>query len=134
MLRAIGAAAVAALAGAVVWAGLSVGAGHGASPLALAIAVMVGISVRVRGNGHTIPFRLVGVFGTLFGSLLGATLAAAALSAWQDGAGFTGILANLSGLTVAVSSIDRQYELYDLAALLLAFYVAFKLSASKPST
>jgi hypothetical protein len=134
MLRAIGAAAAAALAGAIVWAGLSVGAGHGASPLALAIAVMVGISVRVRGNGHTVPFRLVGVLGTLLGSLLGATLAAAALSAWQDGAGFTGILANLSGITATIDSIDRQYELYDLAALLLAIYVAFKLSASKPPT
>jgi hypothetical protein len=134
LLRAVGAACVAALAGAIVWAALSVGAGHGASPLALAIALMVGISVRLRGNGSTMPFRFTGVLATLLGSLIGATLAAAALSAWQDATGFAGILDNLSSVTSVLAAFSRQYRPYDLIALLLALYLAFRLSASKPSS
>jgi len=131
LVRAVGAALVAALAGAIIWAGLSVGAGHGASPLALAIALMVGISVRLRGNGHSMPFRLVGVFGTLLGSILGAVLAGAALSAWQDDLGIGGIIANLSSLSALLAAFDRQYGLLDVVSVLLALYIVFKLSASK---
>jgi hypothetical protein len=131
LFRAVGAALAAALAGAIIWAGLSLGAGHGASPLALAIALMVGISVRLRGNGHSMPFRLVGIFGTLLGSILGAVLAGAALSASQDNLGFGGIIANLSSLSALLTAFDRQYGLLDVVSVLLALYVAFKLSASR---
>lgn len=132
LLRGIGAALIAAFAGAVVWAGLSAGAGHGASLLALVIGLMVGISVRLRGGGHTMPFRIVGVLGTLLGSLLGGILASAALSAWQDNLGVGGILDNLSSVGSALAVLDRQYAPIDLAAVALALYIAFKLSASKP--
>ncbi len=133
LFRGIRAALIAAFAGAVIWAGLSVGAGHGASPLALVIGLMVGISVRLRGGGHTMPFRIVGVVGTLLGSLLGAILASAALSAWQDDLGVGGIIGNLSSVGSALAVLDRQYAPVHLVAVALALYIAFKLSASKPS-
>ncbi len=133
LVRAIGAAVGTAVVGAIIWAGLSIGAGHGASPLAIVIGLMVGMSVRLQGNGHTMPFRVIGVVGTLLGSLLGATLAGAALSAWQDDLGFGGILANLSSPDALVAGLTRQYGWIDLAAVALALYIAFKLSASKPS-
>jgi hypothetical protein len=138
LLRGAGAAVIAALVGAVVWTGLSLAAGRGASPLALAVALMVGVSVRLRGNGHTLPFRLVGVCGTLLGSLVGAVLAAAALSAWQEGrpiAGFAAsFVASFSGPGRLWGAMDQQYQALDLASLALALYIAFKLSASKPSS
>ncbi len=133
LIRAIGAALGAAVAGAIIWAGLSIGAGHGASPLALVIGLMVGMSVRLQGDGHTTNFRVVGVAGTLVGSLLGATLAGAALSAWQDDLGFGGIIANLTSISALGAGLIRQYSWIDLVSLALALYVAFKLSASKPA-
>lgn len=133
LIRAVGAAIGAAVVGAILWAGLSIGAGHGASPLALVIGLMVGMSVRLRGNGHTTPFRVVGVACTLLGSLLGATLAGAALSAWLDGLGFSGIIANLSSIGAVGAGLGRQYGLLDIVSLALALYIAYKLSASKPS-
>ena len=133
LMRAVGAALGAAVAGAIIWAGLSIGAGHGASPLALVIGLMVGMSVRLQGNGHTTPFRVVGVAGTLFGSLLGATLAGAALSAWQDDLGFGGIISNVSSIGALGAGLARQYGLIDLVSVALALYVAYRLSASKPT-
>jgi len=133
LVRAVGAAAGAALAGAIIWAGLSIGAGHGASPLALVIGLMVGMSVRLQGNGHTTSFRVVGVTATLLGSLMGTTLAGAALSAWQDDLGFGGIISNLSSIGALGAGLGRQYGWLDMFSLALALYVAYKLSASKPS-
>ncbi|KPK55570.1 MAG: hypothetical protein AMS21_13530 [Gemmatimonas sp. SG8_38_2] len=133
LIRAIGAAAGAAVAGAIIWAGLSIGAGHGASPLALVIGLMVGMSVRIQGDGQTTQFRVVGVVGTLIGSLLGATLAGAALSAWQDDLGFSGILANLSSVSALGAGLARQYSLLDIVSLALALYIAYRISASGPS-
>jgi hypothetical protein len=133
LIRAVGAAAGAAVAGAIIWAGLSIGAGHGASPLALVIGLMVGMSVRLQGDGHTTQFRIVGVVGTLFGCILGATLAGAALSAWQDNLGFGGIIANLTSISAWGEGLTRQYGLLDTVSLALALYIAYRISASAPS-
>jgi uncharacterized membrane protein YccC len=94
---------------------------------------MVGMSVRLQGNGHTIQFRVVGVVGTLLGCILGAALAGAALSAWQDGLGFTGIITNLSSLSSIGAGLNRQYGLLDTISLALALYIAYRISASKPT-
>ncbi len=134
LLRAALAAGSAALAGGLVWALLSVGAGHGASPLAVAVGLMVGISVRLKGEGHTLPFRLIGVFGTLFGSAIGALMAATALTGVQDDLGIGGTLSVLGDPGAILTAFDRFYGLLDLISLVLAVYIAFRLSASKPSS
>ncbi|KPK82485.1 MAG: hypothetical protein AMS25_02130 [Gemmatimonas sp. SM23_52] len=143
LARAIGAGIAAAIGGAVIWGLLALLAGQGASPLALAVAVMVGISVRLQGVGHTIAFRLVGVFFTLLGSLLGAVLAAAALTATAAGVaelippdhpvGLTGLLSVLSSPDTALVAVRTYYRPLDLAALGLALYIGFRISATKPS-
>ncbi len=134
LLRAALAAGSAALAGAVVWAVLSVGAGHGASPLAVAVGLMVGISVRLKGEGHTLAFRLVGVFGTLFGSAIGGLMAATALTAFQSDLGIAGALSVLGDPAAILSALDKFYGPLDLVSVVLAAYIAFRLSASKPSS
>jgi len=143
LARAIGAGIAAAIGGAIIWGLLAVLAGQGASPLALAVAVMVGISVRLQGVGHTLTFRLVGIFFTLLGSLLGALLAAAALTATAAGVadlippdhpvGLTGLLSILSSPDSALAAVRTYYRPLDLAALALALYLGFRISASKPS-
>ena len=144
LARAIGGGIAAAIGGAITWGLLAVLAGQGASPLALAVAVMVGISVRLQGAGHTLAFRLVGVFFTLLGSLLGAVLAAAALTATAAGVaepiapdhpvGLTGLLSVLSSPDAALAAVRAYYGSLDLAALAIALYLGFRISASKPSS
>jgi hypothetical protein len=133
LLRGIGGAFMATIAGALIWALLSVPAGHGAHPLAIAIGLMVGISVRLRGNGHTIPFRIVGTFFTLVGCALGATLAAAALHAMQGGLGVSGLLGVLSDPGSLPNLVLERFGPLSLVSVGLAVYLAFRLSASKPS-
>lgn len=132
LLRAIAAAFVAAIAGAVVWGLLSVPAGQGAHPLAVAVGIMVGFSVRIRGNGQTMPYRIVGMFFTLIGSAVGAVLAAAALTAMEGGLGIEGITTILSDVNALPSVVQGHFGPVSLVSVALALYLAFRLSASKP--
>ena len=131
--RAIGAALGAAIVGAAAWAALAIAAAQGASPLALAVALMVGMSVRLRGGGHTNSFRLVGCLGTLLGSALGALLATAALTGWGDGQGLAGIVNVLISPVSLWAAIDTHFDPIDLVSLLVALYIAFKISAATPA-
>jgi hypothetical protein len=133
LLRAIGAAILGAIAGAVVWVLLAIPAATGASPLALAVAVMVGFNVRLRGAGHTMPFRIVGILGTLFGSALGSVGASVALSAMDAGTGIPGVMEMLSSKEAVLTAWSSRYAWLDLFSLVLAGYLAFRISASKPS-
>jgi hypothetical protein len=133
LLRGIGAAILGAFAGAIVWILLAIPAATGASPLALAVAVMVGFNVRLRGAGHTMPFRVVGILGTLFGSALGSVGAAVALSAMEAGTQIPGVLEILSSKDAVLAAFINRYGALDLFSLLLAGYLAFRISASKPS-
>jgi hypothetical protein len=134
LLRAIGAAFAAAFAGAIIWVLLAIPAKVGASPLALAIAVMVGFSVRVRGGGHTTPFRVVGLLGTVFGSALASVGAAVALTAVETQTGFTGLVEIVRSQTAVLDAYTGHFALIDLISLGLAGYVAFRISASKASS
>lgn len=143
LTRAIGAGIAAAIGGAVIWSLLAVPAAQGASPLALAVALMVSISVRLQGDGHSLAFRLVGVLFTLIGCLLGALLAAAALTATAAGVvepiapdhpvGLTGLLSILTSPDTALAAVRAYYGPLDLAALAIALYLGFRISATKPS-
>ncbi len=95
---------------------------------------MVGISVRLKGEGHTMPFRLIGITGTLIGSAIGVVMASAALTTVQDDLGIGGIFSVLGSLGAILTAIDRYYTLLDLISVVLAVYIAFRLAASKPSS
>jgi hypothetical protein len=131
--RAVEAAIGAAVAGALIWAALAIPAGQGASPLAVAVALMVGMSVRLRGAGHTGSFRLVGCLGTIFGSLLGTLLATAALTGWVEGRGPEGVISMLSNPSNLWAALDTYFDPIDLVSLAIALYIAFKISAAKPT-
>ncbi|NIN71095.1 MAG: hypothetical protein GTO46_03980 [Gemmatimonadetes bacterium] len=133
LLRAVGAAFLGAIAGAIVWILLAIPAATGASPLALAVAVMVGFNVRLRGAGHTMPFRVVGILGTLFGSAIGSVGAAVALSAMEAGTRIAGVLEILSDSNAVLAAFTNRYGALDLFSLFLAGYLAFRISASKRS-
>lgn len=129
--RAIGAAATAAIASAIVWGALAFAANQFASPLTLVVALMVGISIRVRGAGHTAPFRVTGIVATLIGSFAGSVLAAAAVSARADVAGIFGAFRNLAAFASTPAALLQFYSWPDLAWLALAIYASFRISASR---
>lgn len=131
--RAVGAAVGAALVGAVAWAALSAAAGQGASPLAVAVALMVGMSVRLRGGGHTDAFRLVGCLGTTLGSALGALLATAALTGRSEGQGLQGVVNLFINPASLWAAVDTHFDPIDLVSLVIALYIAFKISATRPA-
>jgi hypothetical protein len=91
------------------------------------------MSVRLRGAGHTNSFRLVGCLGTIFGSALGALLATAALTGWSQGGGLEGIINLFIDPTSLWAAIDATFNPIDLVSLVIALYVAYKISASKPT-
>jgi hypothetical protein len=131
--RAVSAAIGAAVAGALIWAALAIPAGQGASPLAVAVALMVGMSVRLRGAGQTGSFRLVGCLGTIFGSLLGTLLATAALTGWVEGQGPGGVISIFSSPGSLWAALDTYFDPIDLVSLAIALYIAFKISAARPT-
>jgi hypothetical protein len=134
ILRAVGAAIVSALTGAIIWGLLAIPAATGAGPVALAVAIMVGFNVRIRGGGHTIPFRIIGVLGTLFGSALGAVLAAVAVTAMQTGSRLAGAIETIQSVDSVIAAITTQFGLIDIVWLLIAAYLAFRFSATSRSS
>ncbi len=142
--RAALAALWAAVAGAVIWGLLAIPAANGASLLAIAVAIMVGFNVRLRGNGNTLAFRLIGAIGTLLGSAMGGVLAAATLTAAGVGlpyepepgqsVGVNAALHVLSNPDATIAAITRYFGLLDIVAIVVAVYVAFRLSVAKPSS
>ncbi|NIR42809.1 MAG: hypothetical protein GWN99_02945 [Gemmatimonadetes bacterium] len=132
LLRGIGAGLSAAVAGGIVWSLLAIAAERSAHPLAAAVGVMVGISVRLRGNGHTLPYRIVGLIFTLIGSALGAVLTAASLTGILSREGITQVVAVLSDPNAILAALEEHFGWVSLLSLALALYIAFRLSASKP--
>ena len=136
LLRAVGSASIAAIVGAAVWGGLAVPADQGAHPLAVAIGLMVGFGVRLRGNGHTMPFRVVAVLFTLFGSALGAVLAAGALTAFDPALGLGGIgglPTVFSDPNMIVTALRERFGALSFISLAIALYLAYRLSTTAPS-
>jgi hypothetical protein len=137
VFRAIGAGFVAAVAGGLLWALLAIPAGQGASALALAVGLMVGFSVRLKGNGHSMIYRIIGVFYALLGSVIGGILASATLTVMNSpdrDLGFViGILSDSNAAMAAFMAtyvnVDKWYA--HLLSLALGLYIAFRISASK---
>ncbi len=132
LLPAIVGAASAVVLGAILWSVLAVFAGHGASPLAIVVALMVGMNVRLRGGGHTTPFRVVGVVGTLVAILVGGTLASTTVLTLAAGEGLGRVFSQLSNPVAMLANLGRAYKPIDLIAVAIGLYIAFRLSASKP--
>ena len=103
------AGASAALAGAAIWAVITLITGYQIGFMAVGVGFLVGYSVRVTGKGVTGVFGVVGAVFALVGCLLGNLLAVTALAAQVDGIPFLDALSLLTpeiiyDLMVAYSS------------------------------
>ena len=69
--------------------------------------------------------------GTIFGSALGALLATAALT-WSGGQGPDGVVKLFVDPASLWAAINATFGTLDLVSLVIALYVAYKISASAP--
>jgi hypothetical protein len=70
---------------------------------------------------------------TLIGSALGAIFAASALTGISSAEGVSQVVATLSNPNAILASITAHFGPLAFVSLALALYIAFRLSASKPS-
>ena len=88
-------------------------------------------SEMVTADRERMPFKIVAVLFTLFGSALGAVLAAAALAAFGPALGLGGIAglqAVFSDPNLLITSLRERFGALSLISLALARYVAFRIS------
>ena len=102
------AGSAAAVAAALVWAGIGLATGYEVRFMAIAVGFLVGFSVRLAGKGISATFGAVGVATTLLGCGLGNLLTV------------TVIISGEQGLTVVRVLSELDYEL--ALELLMAFY------------
>lgn len=93
---ALAAGAAASLAGAAVWAGVTVVTGYQIGFMAIGIGFLVGFAVRSLGKGITNTFGVVGAFWSLLGCALGNLLAVTGVVAREQGVAFSSALSQLN--------------------------------------
>ena len=98
----------AALAAALIWAGIGLATGYEVRFMAIAVGFLVGYAVRLAGKGISAIFGVVGVAATIVGCGLGNLFTVAA------------IISGEQGLTVMRVLAELDYEL--ALELLMAFY------------
>ena len=89
------AAAVAALVGAALWAGITLGTGYRIGFMAIGIGLLVGFAVRVFGKGIDRAFGIVGAVFSLLGCAAGNLLAICGLLAAQQNLPLQDVLGHL---------------------------------------
>jgi hypothetical protein len=121
------AGAGASLAGAAVWAGVTVVSGYQIGFMAIGIGFLVGFAVRSLGKGVTNTFGVVGAFWSLFGCALGNLLAITAVVARQQGVAFGAALARLDAELIQQLMI-AFFSPMDLLFYLIALYYGYRLA------
>ena len=93
---ALAAGGAASLAGAAVWAGVTVVTGFQIGFMAIGVGFLVAFAVRSLGKGVTNTFGIVGAFWSLIGCALGNLLAVTALVAREQGVPFGSAVSQLN--------------------------------------
>lgn len=117
----------AALAGAVVWAVITVVTKMELGLIAIALGYIVGRAVREAGKGIDMQFGVAGAICALFGCVLGNVLSALAFYAQHNGLDYSALLAQLTpDLVARISSVF--FQPMDLIFYAIAIYEGFRFS------
>ena len=127
LLLGIVAGAVASLAGAGVWAGVTVATGYQMGFMAIGIGFLVGFGVRALGKGVTNIFGIVGAALSLLGCALGNLLAVSAMVAAEEGVPFMSLIAQLNPALVQELMV-AFFSPMDLLFYGIAVYYGYKLA------
>lgn len=124
---AIIAGAVAAVAGAAIWAAVTAITNWQIGIMAIGVGFLVGLAVRMAGRGVSLSFGVTGAVLSLAGCLLGNLLAACAIIADQQGLGFYEVLGQVDFQT-AVDIMVETFHPMDVLFYGLAVYYGYKYS------
>ncbi len=123
----IAAGAVAALAGAALWAVITVFTGYQIGFMAVGIGFLVGWAVRAAGKGVDKTFGIAGAVLALLGCLAGNLLAVVGLVAKQEGIPFFDLLSRLDP-ELAIELMKASFSPIDLLFYAIAVYEGYRLS------
>jgi hypothetical protein len=118
---------VAALAGAAVWAVVTVTTGFQIGWMAVGVGFLVGIAVRTLGKGMDTTFGIAGAILALLGCLLGNLFAVCGMIASQQEMGFFDVLSQLN-LQLVGELMVATFSPMDLLFYGIAIYDGYKLS------
>lgn len=120
---------VAAIAGAILWAVITVTTKFQIGFMAVGVGLLVAYAVRAFGKGHSETFGFIGGAFALFGCLLGNLLSACGfLAAARDVPVMTVVGNVLTSPDIAVSLLSATFNGMDLVFYAIAVYEGFKLA------
>lgn len=122
--------AVAAVAGAGLWALVTVVTGYQLGLMAIAVGVLVGLAIRHTGRGSSVAFSLVGAGFALAGCVLGNVLTIVGFVSQQGAQPFFSVLSRLE-VSVVPSMLVETFNPMDLLFYAIAVYEGYKLSINR---
>ena len=124
---ALGAGLVSSLAGAGLWAGITVATGYQIGFMAIGVGFLVGFAVRAAGKGVSSVFGVVGAVFALVGCALGNLLAVAAIVGQNEGVPFLDVLTQLDFALIQELMV-ATFSPMDLLFYGFAIYEGYRLS------
>ncbi len=117
----------AAIAGAAVWAGVTVVTGYQIGFMAIGIGFLVGFAIRALGKGVTNPFGVVGAVLSLLGCALGNLMAVTAMVAAEQEVPFLSVLSQLDPAIIQELMV-AFFSPMDVVFYGIALYYGYKLA------
>jgi len=118
---------VAGVAGAAVWAGVTVVTEYQIGWLAVGLGFLVGIAMRTMGKGIDQVFGAVGATLALFSCVLGNVFTIAWYISAQTGSSLLGVLTELD-MELTIDLITETFQVMDILFYGLALYFGYKYS------
>ena len=116
---------IAALAGAAVWAGVTIATEYQIGWMAVGIGFLVGIAVRAGGKGIDQVFGIVGAVLSLVGCVLGNLFTVAWFVSQEFGVPINEVLSGLD-LETAIELMSATFQVMDLLFYGLAVYFGYR--------
>ena len=118
---------IAALAGAAVWAVVTVSTGYQIGYMAVGVGFLVGLAIKATGKGIDKIFGIMGAVLSLFGCLLGNFLSTVGFFANAEGVGYFETLANINYSFLPEIMVDT-FSPMDLLFYGIAIYQGYHFS------
>jgi hypothetical protein len=119
----------AAIAGAVIWAVITVSTKYQIGFMAIGVGFLVGWTVRAAGKGSAMSYSVIGGALALFGCLLGNLLSACGFLATEQNMPLMAIVGRaLANPGLAVELLQETFNPMDLLFYAIAVYEGFKLA------
>ena len=116
---------IAALAGAAVWAGVTVATNYQIGWMAVGVGFLVGIAVRAGGKGIDMTYGIVGAVMSLIGCALGNLFTIAWFLSKEFGISLTEVLAEMNP-AVMMELMGSTFQAIDLLFYGLAVYFGYR--------